>query len=315
MPIPRFDESWLAELLCMLTMMTAGFRLQVPRDSRGVDLALGIAFRVPREGLSQLHNVLMTLSQRRYLLNASSVQGTAYLNIMLSEEEWPEVVKMNGEGCHWGKPAFVRDAAGELPAGVAEDQEFKPAHDKSPLWSVIVDGLKLYGIPPASILNVARFTLNVGCYTQGSRLVKMGDHRCLALLVGDALMQTHFWPGRGLNSGIKSAAEAARAIARSWRKAGRIREGTAMEDPILDFEGFIQRLRTRELDRSGRFLCQKSMKVKLRAADAYTRGRGEVTNELVKGALGWLKTLSSGERANQWPHGSVDPAALEARVR
>lgn len=39
-------------------------------------------------------------------------------------------------------------------------------------------------------------------------------------LLGDAANAIHFWPGRGLNSGLASAISLARCLASSWRETG-----------------------------------------------------------------------------------------------
>jgi hypothetical protein len=53
----------------------------------GRDVALGISFTVPND-FNQVFNALMTLAQRRYLVNASATEKVGFLNILLSKNEW-----------------------------------------------------------------------------------------------------------------------------------------------------------------------------------------------------------------------------------
>ena len=60
-------------------------------------------------------------------------------------------------------------------------------------------------------------------------------------------MNVHFWPGRGMNSGMKAAMALARNILRSCTSNNSIQIRTPLRFlDFLDYEGFMARLRARE---------------------------------------------------------------------
>src|SRR4030095_17018962 len=60
-------------------------------------------------------------------------------------------------------------------------------------------------------------------------------------LLGDAANALHFWPGRGLNTGLKSALSLARCLARRWR-GERLRAAD-----FVEHEGVMHMLQAREV--------------------------------------------------------------------
>jgi len=191
------------------------FKAQViDTTSTSMDTALGIAFQVP-EGAS-LHglpfeqdvNCIFTIAQRRYLLNASRVSRSGYLNIQLSIDEMKLVVTKNGNKCNWSNPGFL---------DLSNPNCFKPFLDHSNnangeeelksrrLWSVVVDGMKLFGIRSEYVANVIGIELPIRYATKVCFKLENDQFKRqrLGFLIGDAAFQTHFWPGRGLNSALK----------------------------------------------------------------------------------------------------------------
>jgi hypothetical protein len=72
----------------------------------------------------------------------------------------------------------------------------------------------------------------------------------LVCLAGDAALNVHFWPGRGMNSGMKAAMALARNIVRSCTSKDPP-QNIVVRTPLrfldfLDYEGFMARLRARE---------------------------------------------------------------------
>jgi 2-polyprenyl-6-methoxyphenol hydroxylase-like FAD-dependent oxidoreductase len=96
------------------------------------------------------------------------------------------------------------------------------------------DGLALFGARPTSAYHTFRVELvhrpRFTCELRGG---------VLAALLGDAANALHLWPGRGLNSGLKSALSLARCLART---AGRVR---AVD--LVPHEGLMHMLQAREL--------------------------------------------------------------------
>lgn len=127
-----------------------------------------------------------------------------------------------------------------------EDNEFRcPTHGtlflpallrSSPLWKEIRQGLSLFGVAEEDLSAITSFRLDM---VQRPRFTAQ-LHRPTAttpgtygFLLGDAANAIHFWPGRGLNSGLASATSLARSLSRSWqgrplRDADFIRHEAAM---------------------------------------------------------------------------------------
>lgn len=98
---------------------------------------------------------------------------------------------------------------------------FLPAIFKgSALWSRIQAGLKLFGVQEENLSAITTFRLDM---VQRPRFTAQlypatettpGTYGCL---LGDAANAIHFWPGRGLNSGLASAISLARCLYYNWR--------------------------------------------------------------------------------------------------
>jgi 2-polyprenyl-6-methoxyphenol hydroxylase-like FAD-dependent oxidoreductase len=220
---------------------------------RGRSYALGLAFDRPA-GLPwpQPLNVFLTLGQTRYLLNASNFDGRGYLNMQLTEEEWYRMVSIDGQPVTFGNPGCLR-ADGKVPEGFRESQVFAPSEDReSLLWKAIEDGLKLFGFRESEIINVVRIPIVVQAVRQVVKQLPLEDARAinrphaLVAVAGDAAMTVHFWPGRGLNSGIKSGIALADEIALA------LNNGQFLGLPLTamkEYDAFIQKLQRREHDK------------------------------------------------------------------
>ena len=236
--------------------------------SYGEDTALGIAFQVPeneyQHGLpfEQKVNCILTLAQRRYLLNASKVTRSGYLNIQLSRDEMANVLTKDKQACVWTNPGYLTTTG---------DDSFKPYYDhyyntgtneSRRLWEVIMDGLTLFGIKKRHVTNIIgirlpiryspSFTFELAQVTGGGSMERWG------FLVGDAAFQTHFWPGRGLNSAFKEIAMLVWCLTDVFSAHNRLRRNEIIH--INYFNSFVNALRDREhTHRSRIFLCGNSM--------------------------------------------------------
>ena len=104
----------------------------------GTDLALGISFDIEEGRFSaglpfpQSHNVFYTLAQRRFLLNASSIERTGFLNMQISQKEYDMSVREDGKPCVFGRaPGFVLQENEPLPS-IEDDRRrrlFQPQLD------------------------------------------------------------------------------------------------------------------------------------------------------------------------------------------
>ncbi|SOE31468.1 FHA domain-containing protein [Streptomyces sp. OK228] len=201
------------------------------------DVVLGLRVKSP---LSDQMSVLLTVSQNRFLLN--SLRGEGFLNMRLTREEARNVIGIDPvrqvfEECIAARPCVMSRE---------EDHEFRcPTHGtlflpallrSSPLWKRIREGLKLFGVPENDLTAITSFRLDMvqrpRFTAQLSRPTATGPGT-YGLLLGDAANAIHFWPGRGLNSGLASATSLARSLSRTWqgkplRDADFIRHEAAM---------------------------------------------------------------------------------------
>jgi hypothetical protein len=89
-----------------------------------------------------------------------------------------------------------------------------PSISENQFWNRIKDGLHLFGIDEQDVTEIAGIPINdwackLGCKAIGSRV----RPNALVFVVGDAALSVHVWPGRGLNSGLKTAIACADMIA------------------------------------------------------------------------------------------------------
>ncbi|MFI1281915.1 FHA domain-containing protein [Streptomyces sp. NPDC020858] len=186
------------------------------------DIVLGLRVK---SKLPDPMSVLLTVSQNRFLLN--SLRGEGFLNMRLTREETKSVIGIDPvrhvfEECIAARPCLM--------SRQEEDNEFRcPTHGTlflpallrgSPLWKEIRQGLSLFGVAEEDLSAITSFRLDM---VQRPRFTAQ-LHRPTAttpgtygFLLGDAANAIHFWPGRGLNSGLASATSLARSLSRAWR--------------------------------------------------------------------------------------------------
>jgi hypothetical protein len=174
--------------------------------------------------------VLLTVAQNRFLLN--SLNGEGFLNMRLTDREAKEAVGINPvkqtfSGCIQSEPCLLeRGPSGDFVCGT-HNTLFLPALLRgSAFWSRVEQGLALFGVPQENLTAVTGFQLNM---VQRPRFsVQLYPPTAttpgtFGFLLGDAANAIHFWPGRGLNSGLASAISLARCLARE-------RRGTVLRD-------------------------------------------------------------------------------------
>ncbi|CAF1461666.1 unnamed protein product [Adineta steineri] len=251
--------------------------------SEGIEYACGVAYNIPEdvpqvdEPLHQALNCILTISQTRYLVN-SSTSRRGYLNIRLIKNEYEELIKCL--------------------------QKFQDANDSlnlldydkcphSPVWSIVRQGLEFFKISPKYVIRVVPIEINVRhasivvrelrleiskTHPTTSTTANAGGNKkkqfktMLACLAGDAAMNVHFWPGRGMNSGMKAAMALARNILHtctSKTSPYSIEVHTPLQFlDFLDYEGFMARLRARE--QQGRSLRILMDSIDASVEEAYT---------------------------------------------
>ena len=188
------------------------------------DMVLGL--RVKSE-LPDPMAVLLTVTQNRFLLN--SLRGEGFLNMRLTDAEAKEVVGIDPvrqvfTGCIQAGPCLLElRAAGEFFCGL-HHALFLPALLKgSAFWARVEEGLRLFGVRPENLTAVTGFRLDM---VQRPRFTAQLHQRTAStpgtfgFLLGDAANAIHFWPGRGLNSGLASAISLSRCLAGQRRVDG-----------------------------------------------------------------------------------------------
>jgi 2-polyprenyl-6-methoxyphenol hydroxylase-like FAD-dependent oxidoreductase len=277
-------------------------RVEIPENQARSDFVLAVALRV-REGefatglpLSQHCNVIMTLFQHRFLLNASSVERSGYLNILLSRDEWTYMQLCGAfrgarQRCDWGHQGHVYPGDDVN----AHDDEFYPSYQhkrgipgpEADLWQTVLDGLTLFGLNVSHIENIVGITINVfhsEKYVKDlitiSSLVDEIPHSVIGCLVGDAAFPTHFWPGRGMNSAIKEAAVLAFCLA-SHHCEKRARGITAVDRELVSYSSFVQSSQQREHPmRSLLFTCDRRLVGLIEQADGDNATREVIFQDL-----------------------------------
>jgi pSer/pThr/pTyr-binding forkhead associated (FHA) protein len=168
--------------------------------------------------------VLLTVAQNRFLLN--SLGGEGFLNMRLTEGEASEAVGINPvkqtfSGCIQSEPCLLElNPRGEFFCGTHHTLFLPALLRGSAFWSRVEEGLKLFGVPTENLTAVTGFQLNMVQRPRFSvRLFPRttSNPGTFAFLLGDAANAIHFWPGRGLNSGLASAISLARCLARPRR--------------------------------------------------------------------------------------------------
>jgi pSer/pThr/pTyr-binding forkhead associated (FHA) protein len=170
--------------------------------------------------------VLLTVAQNRFLLN--SLSGEGFLNMRLTEQEATEAVGINPikqtfSGCIQSEPCLLElNPRGEFFCGTHHTLFLPALLRGSAFWSRVEEGLKLFGVPSENLTAVTGFQLNMVQRPRFSvrlfpRTAK--NPGTFGFLLGDAANAIHFWPGRGLNSGLASAISLARCLARPRRDA------------------------------------------------------------------------------------------------
>ncbi|KAG8160880.1 hypothetical protein KVR01_009144 [Diaporthe batatas] len=282
----------------------------------GTSFALGVALDRGDKGLPhpQALNIFLTLIQTRFLLNASDRDSTGYLNVLLTQQEYDQCVSVDGSPADFRSPACILHNGTE-PPGFTKQQVFAPYHQKSQLWKTIKNGLQLYGFVEEDVKSIARIPINLigvkSCTRKvflDRRNVKAGHPHFLASLAGDAALTHHFWPGRGMNSGIKSA------IAWSNQISDIIMEGNKdlvglRTRALRPYEHFMRKLREREhthrslviLNTSG---SSERMEDKLRQAEKLQEHACQVDPVLWNRVLEFADRLE-GRGKPRWHHEKI----------
>jgi 2-polyprenyl-6-methoxyphenol hydroxylase-like FAD-dependent oxidoreductase len=201
------------------------------------DVVLGLRVK---SDLSDAMTVLLTVAQNRFLLNA--LRGEGFLNMRLTDAEAKEVIGIDPvrhvfEECIASRPCVMgRDDHGDFHCST-HSTLFLPALVKgSALWKRVREGLAFFGVAEENLSAVTAFRLDMvqrPRFTAQLYSATSTTPGTYGFLLGDAANAIHFWPGRGLNSGLASAISLARSLNNTWsgkafRDADFIRHEAAM---------------------------------------------------------------------------------------
>ena len=191
------------------------------------DVVLGLRVK---SLLSDPMAVLLTVAQNRFLLN--SLNGEGFLNMRLTDQEAKEAIGINPvkqtfSGCIQTEPCLLElGPRGDFVCGT-HNTLFLPALLRgSAFWARVQEGLTLFGVPPENLTAVTGFQLNMvqrPRFTARLYPPTATTPGTFGFLLGDAANAIHFWPGRGLNSGLASAISLARCLAR-LKSGARLRD-------------------------------------------------------------------------------------------
>jgi len=202
------------------------------------DFALGIGLTAEGVdgGQRQALNAALTLAQTRYLLNSEHGKR-GYLNIRLTPGEYGLLLKQNSQGsCGFANPINLYNLYRET-----ETDGDMPLVDGVPkIEEIISEGLNLFNLSWRHVNSIVGIQITPTYAEQFYRLEADNSSRPKhVLLVGDAAMSHHFWPGRGLNTGLKSAVAATAAVERFVQ--------TGRNECFRRFDLFMTMLRFREM--------------------------------------------------------------------
>jgi hypothetical protein len=168
--------------------------------------------------------VLLTVSQNRFLLN--SLNGEGFLNMRLTDTEMKEAVgidpvRQTFTGCIQSAPCVLeKNPSGEFACSTHHTLFLPALLRGSAFWKRVEEGLELFGVPPENLSAVTGFKLDMVQRPRFSVQLfprTQGNPGTFGFLLGDTANAIHFWPGRGLNSGLVSAISLARCLARPRR--------------------------------------------------------------------------------------------------
>ncbi|KAI1383755.1 uncharacterized protein F4822DRAFT_417479 [Hypoxylon trugodes] len=207
--------------------------------------------------LSQSMNVILSMSQSRYLLNVSNQNedssfSKGYLTIHLTKDELSQQCTECGEYCmYFGNPCSSSD----LGCGLDCDWDL-PSIDPENLQlpRLIQDGLTLYGLnEDDKASDIFPISIDVRGVSNAAKAVlrsgELSHYRphFLVALAGDAAMTSHFRKGRGVNNSIKTAIAWADEVTHSLRY-GELAD--LHPQALQGYNSFLQSLMRREHNHS-----------------------------------------------------------------
>jgi hypothetical protein len=164
--------------------------------------------------------LLLTVTQNRFLLN--SLHGEGFLNMRLTDQEAKDAVGMDPvrrvfTQCIQGQSCVLERRSYDEFHCAKHQALFMPALlRESAFWARVQEGLRLFGVAPENLSAITGFRLNMvhrPRFTAQLFPKTPTTPGTFGFLLGDTANTIHFWPGRGLNSGLASATSLAWCLA------------------------------------------------------------------------------------------------------
>jgi len=278
------------------------------------DFALGINLSFGASKQARF-NAIFSMAQNIYQLSSDEVSDSGCLNIRITKEEYYELLDATGRN---------PESAGGSPIRLFGEEDLHLITDEKPsmlqlrlpwLRRRIAEGFKLYGLQLEQMTFITGVQLRPA-YTQCFYHVLRDEAAAsngpkLLLLAGEAAIADHFWPCRGLNSGLKSAA----AIVKMWLQCETLAEGAGKYNSFMDklrrFE-MQQRSAPRQQLPWGGALLRSMESPEAQSLNTMATEQEEVNMQsFLENCKLWRDFLQQSEG---WPHESVTDEDLEEQL-
>lgn len=276
------------------------------------DFALGINLSFGASKQARF-NAIFSMAQNIYQLSSDEASESGCLNIRITKEEYYELLDATGRTPESDGGTLIR-LFGEEDLHLIIDEKPSMLQLRLPwLRRRIAEGFKLYGLQLEQMTSITGVQLRPA-YAQCFYHVLDGaaeNTPKLLLLTGEAAISDHFWPCRGLNSGLKSAA----AIVKMWLQCETLAEGAGKYNSFMDklrrFE-MQQRSAPRQQLPWGGALLRSMESPEAQSLDAMAREQEEVNRQsFLENCKLWRDFLQQSEG---WPHESVTDEDLEQQL-
>lgn len=277
-----------------------------PEEYVETDYALGIGLLEDETRQAQSLNTIITLSQNRYLFNSESGKR-GYLNVRITEEENRILRQEAGVSCSFAKPCVLYRASANSQGGRESTVNLLQNRGGQLLQDTIKEGVGIFGLTEKHIASVVAIPLTPA-YAK-TFLYKDPNDALKIVLIGDAAISHHFWPGRGLNTGLNAAV----ALARNLLSRG--------VDDLSKFEAFMQVLREREMQGRSASMLRKENALPSKLIEEVINAqtcserlketrdvRAGEEKKFVDNLKAWLERMQS---LDAWPHARLDVTTIE----
>lgn len=283
--------------------------------SAGADYALGIMLK-PGASKQARFNVIFSMAQSIYLLNSDETSGSGCLNIRITKEEYHEIFDATGHSPALGSPIRL---FGDEDLPLITDECPSMIQLRLPwLKRRIQEGFLLYGLELDQMQSITGFQLRPAyaqCFYHVLSKSSTSKPKIL-FLAGEAALSDHFWPCRGLSTGLKSAS----ALAKMWLQCETLAHGARTYNCFMD-----QSRRCESYQRSvmlprrevplpwGGQLLRSLQSPEAQHLEAMAKEQAAANQQsFLENCKMWRDFL---QQSPGWPHESVSDEDLEERLQ